>query len=129
MDRPSGANSVLDSHRHPNQFIMNLSSHKLMVPQIQLLSNGLSFSTTPGQPELSKIQEDFDRFHCSLRHFFHEPELTDNQGSQPTPSGNFLPNNNWKDVVLTITNSTIHPNLTLRDQLLWKLSTVQTSRL
>ena len=57
---------------------MNLSDHSLTPGQIALLSKGLKFCPTPGQPELADIKCDLDRFHRSLRlkHFF-----SDNQDS------------------------------------------------
>ena len=63
---------------------MNLSSHKLTAGQTQLLSRGLSFCPTPGQPELSSTQEDLDSFHRSLRlkHFFSELEDDNSETSQ-----------------------------------------------
>ena len=64
---------------------MNLSSHKLTAGQTQLLSRGLSFCPTPGQPELSSTQEDLDSFHRSLRlkPFFSELEDDNSKTSQP----------------------------------------------
>ena len=66
-----------------------------MVAQTQLLSKGLNFCPTPGRPELSKTEEDFDLLHCSmwLRHFFHSPL----EASQPPTHPSGLSQTTWQN--------------------------------
>ena len=49
------------------QLVVNLSSLNLSQPQLSLLSRGLSFCPTPGEPDLGVLKEDLDRFHMGLR--------------------------------------------------------------
>lgn len=49
------------------QLVVNLSSLKLSVAQSSLLSKGLSFCPTPGEPDMGVLKEDLDRFHMGLR--------------------------------------------------------------
>ena len=92
MDCQPPPDIALAKHRYPNKFTVNLSSHELTAGQTLLLSRGLSFCPTPGQPELSSTQEDLDGFHRSLRlkHFFSELEddnsKTSHSNSQRVPS-------------------------------------------
>ena len=103
---PTPSQVALDKHRYPNDFIVILSSHKLTAAQIQLLSKGLNFCPTPGRPELSKTQGDFDRLHHSmrLRHFFHSPL----EASQPptNPTGSFQ--TPWQNRDESFDNSQFH---------------------
>ena len=65
---------------------MNLSTHSLTLGQISLLSKGLKFCPTPGQPELADVKSDLDRFHRSLRlkHFFSDKDNQCTLNSQPS---------------------------------------------
>ena len=47
--------------------VINLSSFQLTTPMIDLLSKGLNFCPTPGQPEKFQLRQDLDKFHVSLR--------------------------------------------------------------
>ena len=49
------------------QQVVNLSSLKLSAAQTLLLSRGLSFCPTPGEPDMGKLKEDLDKFHMDLR--------------------------------------------------------------
>ena len=47
--------------------VINLSSFQLTPPMIELLSKGLNFCPTPGEPERFQLRQDLDKFHVSLR--------------------------------------------------------------
>ena len=47
--------------------VINLSSFQLTTPMIELLSKGLNFCPTPGEPERFQLRQDLDKFHVSLR--------------------------------------------------------------
>ena len=49
------------------KLVVNLSSHPLTEPQLSVLSKGLNFCPTPGEPDLGVTKEDMDRFHRDLR--------------------------------------------------------------
>ena len=58
--------------------VINLSSFQLTPAMIALLSKGLNFCPTPGQPERYELRRDLDKFHVSLRrkHFFEKRTLS-----------------------------------------------------
>jgi peptide-methionine (R)-S-oxide reductase len=47
--------------------VINLSNFQLTPSMISLLSKGLNFCPTPGQPEKFQLRQDLDKFHVSLR--------------------------------------------------------------
>jgi hypothetical protein len=47
--------------------VINLSNYQLTPHMISLLSKGLNFCPTPGQPEKFQLRQDLDKFHVSLR--------------------------------------------------------------
>ena len=47
--------------------VVNLSSRALTVPEETLLQKGLNFCPTPGEPSLSEIHTDLEKFHNNLR--------------------------------------------------------------
>ena len=47
--------------------VINLSNFQLTPPMIELLSKGLNFCPTPGEPERLHLRQDLDKFHVSLR--------------------------------------------------------------
>ena len=78
--------------------IINLSSYTLSDSEKRLLTKGLSFCPSPGECNLSRAREAFDKLHCSLRltHYF------DENGAPSDPSEdegfshrNFRPRSNW----------------------------------
>ena len=46
---------------------VNLSSFQLTPAMISLLSKGLNFCPTPGEPDRYLLRKDLDKFHVSLR--------------------------------------------------------------
>ena len=50
-----------------DKLVVNLSSYKLSHAERSLLSKGLNFCPTPGEPELGDIKRDLDIFHRDLR--------------------------------------------------------------
>lgn len=50
-----------------DKLVVNLSSYKLTQAEKSLLSKGLNFCPTPGEPELGDIRNDLDIFHRDLR--------------------------------------------------------------
>jgi peptide-methionine (R)-S-oxide reductase len=68
--------------------VINLSSFKLTLEMINLLSKGLNFCPSPGTPERVQLRQDLDKFHVSLRRklFFEkrfDSTLTDNSSLIP----------------------------------------------
>ena len=56
--------------------VVNLSSRSLTEPEKDLLQKGLNFCPTPGEPILSEIHSDLEKFHDNLRwkqHFHNQP--------------------------------------------------------
>ena len=47
--------------------VINLSSFQLTPSMIHLLSKGLNFCPTPGEPDRYQLRKDLDKFHVSLR--------------------------------------------------------------
>ena len=98
---------------------MNLSDHSLTPGQISLLSKGLKFCPTPGQPELADIKCDLDRFHTliCLKHFFsdNQKSFTASQSSSTSLLGggsegfdhpNFRNKSKWSLECFITTNET-----------------------
>jgi hypothetical protein len=59
-------NNSLDNSL-PKSPVVNLSSIQLTEPMINLLSKGLNFCPTPGEPDVYQLRQDMDRFHLSLK--------------------------------------------------------------
>ena len=75
-----------------NPFVVNLSSHPLTPEQTSLLTKGLNFCPTPGDPDLADVRNDLDRVHQRLRqkqHFLHLKKA-DTPSSPPSQSDNLL---------------------------------------
>jgi len=70
--------------------VINLSSHVLTPAQLLLLSKGLNFCPTPGEPDLGQLRENLDSFHTSLRRqsFF---SLAEESAVTTQASANILP--------------------------------------
>ena len=60
-------NKVLDNHA----LVINLSSVHLSSDAIAILSKGMKFCPTPGEPDLSKAQKDLDKFHLRMKRYLH----------------------------------------------------------
>ena len=85
---PSLHNHNLSSLIKSNPFVVNLSFHILTPEQTSLLSKGLNFCPTPGDPDLADVRNDLDRVHQRLRqkqHFLHLKEA-DTPSSSPSQS-------------------------------------------
>ena len=56
--------------------VVNISDHKLTNSEVNLLSRGLNFCPTPGEPDFGELRRDLDTFHTNLRRraYFAEPE-------------------------------------------------------
>ena len=55
------------TNNDPPQSVVNLSSLTLTPPMVSLLSKGLNFCPTPGEPDINNLKQDLDTFHTSLR--------------------------------------------------------------
>ena len=62
--------------------VINLSSFQLTPPMIELLSKGLNFCPTPGEPERFQLRQDLDKFHVALRR-----KLVFNKNASSAPLG------------------------------------------
>ena len=47
--------------------VINLSNLQLSAPMYSVLSKGLNFCPTPGEPDISSLRTDLDKFHVGLR--------------------------------------------------------------
>ena len=58
-----------------NSLVVNLSSKHLSTEAVTLLSRGMKFCPTPGEPDISQAQADLDSYHLKLKRFlfFHTP--------------------------------------------------------
>ena len=55
------------THSEPTHSVVNLSKLILTEAMTSLLSKGLNFCPTPGEPDLHSLKQDLDTFHTSLR--------------------------------------------------------------
>jgi hypothetical protein len=70
---PSSENTTpSDKQSDATSPVINLSTFTLTRDHISLLSKGLTFCPTPGEPDLSSTRADMDKFHrqMRLRHYF-----------------------------------------------------------
>ena len=77
--------------------VVNLSGFQLTQPQVSVLSKGLNFCPTPGEPDFGEIRRDLDKLHRDMRRtqFFNDQKFVQDQN--PTipviPNGNPDPKN------------------------------------
>ena len=92
----------LSSHTMDN-LVINCSDCRLSKDQISILSKGLKFCSTPGEPRPGDLMCDLDSQHRMLRlhsYFKDEKNLSPQKGVTSTPLMNLnTPNSGW------------HPNL------------------
>ena len=76
-----------------DSFVVNLSSHTLSQDEITVLTRGLKFCPTPGEPNFGDLREDLNKFHTRLRRqlFFSSLPKEDENGSTLCPT--ITPNN------------------------------------
>jgi len=86
------------TNQNPPQSVVNLSRLTLTQSMVSLLSKGLNFCPTPGEPDISNLKQDLDHFHRSLRRslFFNKRVDSNTSLDQSTMS--------------------IHPDITIRDE-------------
>ena len=76
--------------------VVNLSSIPLTSDQRSVLSKGLSFCPTPGEPDKGTLREDMDRFHRDLRreafskNIKKPPKVEDNYNSENESDGDWF---------------------------------------
>ena len=61
------------SNEDENKFVLNLSNVSLNKDHISLLSKGLNFCPTPGEPDPGQERTDLDNLHTRLRLFQARP--------------------------------------------------------
>jgi len=68
--------------------VVNISDYKLTEAEISLLSKGLNFCPTPGEPDFGEIRRDLDSFHTCLRqeNFFADTNGSDRDHTGEMPS-------------------------------------------
>ncbi len=67
----SHADLILSTIRSDDNSVVNLSKHPLTEAQRSILSKGLTFCPTPGEPDMGELRGDFDKFHRRLKLFTH----------------------------------------------------------
>ena len=78
-------NNNTDSEDHTSTVdqvrVINLSNYNLTEPELALLSKGLNFCPSPGEPNSGELRQDLDNFHRDLRryHFFHTEDNDNNR--------------------------------------------------
>jgi len=82
---PSTSNHNLPAPTHHP--VVNLSDHPLTQAQLSVLSKGLQFCPTPGEPDLGTLRDDLDHYHTQLRRraFFMSQDFPDSQ-DPPAPT-------------------------------------------
>ena len=82
-----------------HSLVVNLSSSHLTPTAIDILSKGVKFCPTPGEPDISKAQNDLSSFHLRLKRFLHfnAPAKDDNMTSSNTRDTQSDPNGPFKD--------------------------------
>ena len=71
--------------------VVNLSEYDLQDSELSVLSRGLNFCPTPGEPDMGHLRRDMDTFHRTLRikTFFNPQDMaTKTQGVGNDQSGN-----------------------------------------
>jgi len=73
---------------NPPKSVVNLSRLTLTQAMVSLLSKGLNFCPTPGEPIISDLKQDLDHFHTSLRRslFFNRGVVSNTSLDQSTMS-------------------------------------------
>ena len=95
--RPNNSNHSNNQGHTDNVFepytfgsVINISDVTLTDTEMSLLSRGLNFCPTPGEPDFSEIKQDLDKFHTSLRRkaFFGSPQYS--EAEDPPELGGLL---------------------------------------
>ena len=66
--------------------MVNLSDIPLTQNERKVLSNGLKFCPTPGEPHMGDVRRDLDKFHRSLRLKHHFDKTTLDNKNEEKPS-------------------------------------------
>ena len=69
--------------------VVNISGIILSETEISLLSRGLNFCPTPGEPDFSEVKQDLDKFHTSLRRMAFFSSLPPGE-DQPDPDTDLI---------------------------------------
>ncbi len=78
-----------NNNQYSDESVVNLSQYPLTNAQISLLGKGLNFCPSPGEPSLSDLFKDLDKFHLQLRRacfFANTASDTPSTSSDATPS-------------------------------------------
>ena len=67
----SNENTNNHSSNEDIESVVNLSSHTLTQPETAILTRGLKFCPTPGEPDLSEQHADLEKFHLRLKRYLH----------------------------------------------------------
>ncbi len=60
-------NTNCNNNQYSDESVVNLSDYPLNNAQLSLLGRGLNFCPSPGEPSLSDLFKDLDKFHLQLR--------------------------------------------------------------
>jgi hypothetical protein len=72
--------------------VMNLSSHTLTEDETKVLSRGLTFCPTPGEPDIRQVLKDFEKLARTMRYRTHFTKLEEFKDSLPPTQTNPLMN-------------------------------------
>jgi len=78
------------THDASSASVINLSSFQLTPPMLSLLSKGLNFCPTPGEPDVHSLRQDLDKFHVSLRRTQHFSKQVSSDNTLDITSMSFL---------------------------------------
>ena len=67
----SNANNNALSEKKDDEFVVNLAQYNITDAQQKLLSRGLKFCPTPGEPDVNTYQTDLDQFHLRIERYIH----------------------------------------------------------
>ena len=96
LNENNNANSF-DDNQLP--LVVNLSKHILTNAQHKILSRGLKFCPTPGEPVISQYQADLDKFHLRLKRYlyFFRPRPDNNGAIVPSSAPQNADRDTYRD--------------------------------
>ena len=81
-------NSNCNNSNGTDSLVVNLSDYTLNEHEISILSKGMKFCPTPGEPNFGALREDLDHFHTRIKRKLFFSNLPVDEENNPTGSGN-----------------------------------------
>ena len=64
-----------NSNANVHESVVNLSQRPLSIHETKLLSKGMRFCPTPGEPNMRDLHRDLDQYHLQLKRYLHFNKL------------------------------------------------------